>query len=215
MAVIYKMGLLQGAYHTVFPTYINVLRKNLKGCKSVLELGCGKSSPLKHVDKTFYSVGVDLHRPAIAQSRKMGIHDRYVASSVLKTKFKNNEFDCVIALDLIEHLRKKDGYRLIKEMERIAKRKIIIFTPNGFLPQGSIEGNEHQEHISGWTWKEMEMLGFSVYGINGWKPLRGERTAIKWKPARIWEAVSILTQPLVYPLPRHAFQIFCVKYLKK
>ena len=32
-------------------------------------------------------------------------------------------FDAVIALDLIEHLEKKDGFKLIEMMTKIAKRK--------------------------------------------------------------------------------------------
>jgi ubiquinone/menaquinone biosynthesis C-methylase UbiE len=209
------MSMLRKAYHKVFPTYVHVLRKHLKGCESVLELGCGKGSPLKHVPKTFYSVGVDAYEPAIEESKALKIHDEYVVSDVLNTNFSDKSFDCVVALDLIEHLKKEDGLKLVKEMERLAKKKIIVFTPHGFLPQGSIDNNDLQEHLSGWEVDEMRKLGFKVYGISGWKPLRGERAVIKYRPKKLWELVSILSSPFVYKMPKQAFQMFCVKRIGK
>src|SRR3989338_1055610 len=208
------INLLQKIYHILFPTYIHCLRKHLKNCGSVLELGCGKGSPLKYVKKTFYSVGLDVHKPSIEESKKLKIHDEYVLSDVFNNNFKEKQFDCVVALDFIEHLKKGDGFKLIKIMEKIAKKKIVIFTPTGFLPQSAIEDNRHQEHISGWDVKEMKKEGFEVYGVNGWKPLRGGRAAIKWHPKLFWELISILSEPITYVFPNHAFQMFCVKKLK-
>ena len=47
--------------------------------------------------------------------------------------FKRGQFDACIAIDVIEHLPKEEGLKLMEDMESIAKRKIIIFTPNGFF----------------------------------------------------------------------------------
>jgi hypothetical protein len=57
-------------------------------------------------------------------------------------------------------------------MENVAKKKIIIFTPNGFLRQDEYDGDKLQIHKSGWTVDEFKKLGYEVKGINGWKPLR-------------------------------------------
>jgi SAM-dependent methyltransferase len=206
-----ELGVLQRAFHSSFPTYVNLLNRELRGCKSVLDLGCGSGSPLKYVKKTFYSVGVDTYWPSIEKSRKAGIHDKYVKEKVLNVRFKEGSFDCVVALDLIEHLDKKDGHRLIRLMDRIASKKVVIFTPNGFLKQDAVEGNPYQLHKSGWSAEEMKTLGFDVYGLNGIKSIRGEQARIKRRPKLFWEAVSMATQPFVFRRPKHAFQIFCVK----
>ena len=86
-------------------------------------------------------------------------------------------------------------------------------TPNGFLPQSSYDGNDYQIHRSGWSVEEMQERGYEVFGINGWKPLRGERALMRWRPRLLWEPISFLTQPLVASRPQRAFQLLCVKTL--
>jgi hypothetical protein len=108
-------------------------------------------------------------------------------------------------------LEKEDGRRLLERMAGLARRRIIVFTPNGFLPQGEVDGNPYQVHRSGWDIDEMQALGYRVIGINGWKPLRGELAALRWRPHRLWERVSLLSQRWTTTDPRQAFQILCVK----
>ena len=206
-------SLLKNLFHIFFPSYFYELKKVLSNCESLLDVGCGSFSPIASFSKSFYSVGVDAFVPSIEKSRKLGIHNKYYNIDVLDIgkKFKENSFDCVLASDLIEHLSKEDGFKLIEMMEKIAKKKVVIFTPNGFLPQGEYNNNPWQVHKSGWSVEEMRRRGYKVIGINGWKPLRGERARIKYKPKLFWLIFSILTIPLVRNHPTKAFQILCVK----
>jgi hypothetical protein len=127
--------------------------------------------------------------------------------------FEPGSFDCVLASDLIEHLEKEDGLKLMRSMELIARKKVIIFTPNGFLPQSAYEGNDYQIHRSGWEIEEMQSFGYRITGINGWKPLRGELAAPRFYPKPLWARISLLTQPFTTRNPHHAFQMLCVKDL--
>ena len=120
-------------------------------------------------------------------------------------------FDCVVALDLIEHVTKDDGLRLLEAIEAIARRKVVIFTPNGFLPQDAVGDNEFQRHLSGWEVDEMRGLGYRVLGMSGWKPLRGMQAEPSWRPRSVCERLSLVTEPLVERRPQHAFQLMCVK----
>jgi SAM-dependent methyltransferase len=196
-----------------FPTYINVLKKASMDCESLLDVGCGYSSPVQYLNKNINSVGLDAFEPNIVKSKNKGIHKDYVIGNFdsLEKLFKRNSFDCVLANDVIEHLSKEDGLIFLENLLRIAKKKVIIFTPNGFLPQGPIGGNIWMTHKSGWEVEEMKDLGFKVYGINGLKPLRGERCKIKYKPLFFWTIISFLTQLFTYRRPQYASQIFCVK----
>ncbi len=126
-------------------------------------------------------------------------------------KFKEKSFDCVIALDIIEHLNKKDGLRLLELMEKIAIKKVIIFTPNGFLPQGAYDKNKFHVHKSGWTYNEMKKYSYNVIGINGFKHLRGEYSTLKYSPRFLWTIISDITQLITKYYPKYAFQILCVK----
>lgn len=96
-------------------------------------------------------------------------------------------------------------------MESLTTKRVVVFTPNGFLPQGVWDNNPHQVHRSGWTVDEMRRRGYSILGLSGWKPLRKEFAEIRYAPEPFWLRVSIATQPLVVHFPRFAFQLLCVK----
>ena len=96
-------------------------------------------------------------------------------------------------------------------MEAVARRRVIVFTPNGFLPQDAFDGNPYQVHRSGWTVQEMRSRGYEVRGIHGWRPLRGERAAVRWPPRPFWGRLSLHTQRLFLERPHHAFQLLCTK----
>lgn len=205
--------MLKKIYLSYFPNYIFELEKALADCDTVLDVGCGSNSPLGSIKNKLYSEGVDSFLPSITKSKAQKIHNKYHKMDVLNIdkKFKSNSFDCVIAIDLIEHLTKEDGKKLIKKMEKIARKKVIIFTPNGFLPQGEYDNNPWQVHKSGWTVEEMQKKGYKVIGINGWKPLRGEYAEPKFYPKIIWRIISDLTQVFTRNNPKKAFQILCIK----
>ena len=195
--------------------FIDELESALNGCESVLDLACGVSSPLRHVPKKFHATGCDLFLPAIEKSRDEGIHDQYFQMNVLDLdkKFRPRSFDGVMALDLIEHLDKEEGWRLIAMMEKIAKKRVILLTPNGFLRQEEFGGNVWQVHKSGWSVGEMREKGFKVIGLLGWKSLRGDKGSLKFFPKTFFSIISSLTQIVVKRRPEWAFQILCVKDL--
>jgi predicted TPR repeat methyltransferase len=205
--------MLKKIYLFFFPNFVFELEKAMDDCKTVLDVGCGSNSPLGSIKTNIYSEGVDSFSPSIKKSKLKKIHNKYHKLDVIKIgkKFKSNSFDCVIAMDLIEHLEKKDGLKLIKKMEKIAKKKVIIFTPNGFLPQGKYDNNPWQIHKSGWTSKEMENKGYKVIGINGWKRLRGEYANLLFKPKLVCRIISDITQLFTRNNPKKAFQILCIK----
>ena len=88
---------------------------------------------------------------------------------------------------------------------------MIIFTPNGFLPQDIYDDNPLQTHKSGWTPIEFRKRGYKVIGVNGFKKLRGEKVTIKFKPKLLWLCLSVFSQIFVRNHPDMAFQILCVK----
>jgi len=198
--------------------YEHLLEAELVGrCKSVLDVGCGGHSPLAaFAARIPLLVGVDAHEPSLAQSRAAGIHDRYERCDVLDIarRFGRQSFDAAVALDLVEHLEKEEGWRLLEALETVARRRVLVFTPNGFLPQGELEGNPWQVHRSGWTVAEFEARGYRVLGVNGWKPLRGPLAVPRLRPQPLGARLSALTQPWVTRHPRRAFQILAVRDLE-
>ena len=191
-------------------------REVIPSCRTLLDVGCGAESPIRSFSHRLeHSVGVDRFEAALDESRRQAIHSSYVCVDILELagRFAPRSFDCVLASDVIEHLEKADGLRLMHSMEAIARRKVIVFTPNGFQPQGAVGGNPYQVHRSGWTVDEMRGYGYRVIGVNGWKPLRTELAAPRWRPRPLWGRVSYLTQPFTTRRPELAFQMLCIKDL--
>lgn len=200
----------------LIPNLSKELEKAVGSSKTLLDVGCGSDSPIKPFSAKLFCVGVDAYEPSIKKSQEAKIHNKYFKMNVLDIdkQFKPNSFDCVVALDLIEHFTKEEGLRLLELCEQIAKNKVIIFTPNGFLPQAEYDNNPLQEHKSGWTVEEMEKRGYQVIGIHGSKKFRGDLGDIKFKPRFFWRLVSDISQLFVRNSPQKAFQILCIKNKK-
>lgn len=194
-----------------------LLAAELAECKSVLDVGCGFNSPIRSVKKIFYSEGIDIHKQSIIKSKKNKIHDKYIIGNIknLMKYYKDKSFDGVIAIDVIEHFEKKEALILLKRMERIARKKIIILTPNEFVLQGHFENNPYQEHKSGWNKKDFVLYGYKVYGLRGLKYIRKELAALKYKPWIIWGFISFISEPLLYYFPDISFDLFAVKRIGK
>lgn len=198
-------------------SYYLALAKGLNDCNSVLDVGCGSWSPLAKVKKNFYSEGFDIHRSSIEKIKRTKTHDKYKRGNAEKIDefYKPKSFDAVIALDLVEHLEKNYGLNFLRKIEAIARKKIIILTPNGFTKQDAIEDNPYQIHQSGWAVEEFKKLGYKVYGMRGLKFIRGEGATIRFKPWFFWALLSTLSQILVDQFPRFAYQLLAIKELKK
>lgn len=197
-------------------TLVSELEDAVAGAESLLDVGCGNSSALRYFrKKPARTVGLDGYQPSLDQSRQQNIHDEYVCGDILDidTLFDNDEFDCVMSIDVIEHLPKEQGFEFLEKLEKVARRRVIVFTPNGFLPQNEHSGNPLQKHLSGWTVEEMQQCGYEVIGINGWKPLLGEFSLPRFWPRALWILLSRLTQIFTRNRPKYAFQILCIKTL--
>lgn len=129
----------------------------------VLDIGCGIFPinyfvPYFHILVEPWNEYVEVLKARFLQDRNFLIieSDGLSATKLLA----DNSVDSIFLLDVIEHLDKEEGLALIREVERVAKTQIIIFTPLGFMPQHvdennldnwGLNGGEFQEHKSGWT----------------------------------------------------------------
>jgi len=159
-------------------------------------------------------VGADIFEPSLRIAKEGGLYDDYKTMDIMQidSTFSPKSFDGVLCSDVIEHFSKEDGCKLIRMMTTIARKKAIVFTPNGFFPQEAKNGNPHQLHLSGWTIAEMKQHGFQkIIGIHGWKCLCRRYPQPLFRPHFLWRGLSSLTQPFFLNHPRHAFQILCVK----
>jgi SAM-dependent methyltransferase len=200
----------------LFATYLSELANGLRGCTSCLDVGCGAGSPVRLIGLD-YLVGIDGHAPSLEEAKRNRTHNEFHCADVrtIGSLFQAESFDACVGLDLIEHLPKGDGFTLLKDMEKLATRRVIIFTPNGFLPQQSQDG-DLQEHLSGWEPGEFRNLGYQVIGLHGPKFLRGEFHKSKYLPRSIAGVLSAAGH-LAYTRahPESAAALLCVKHLDR
>jgi hypothetical protein len=157
----------------------NEVVKNLymkHSVRTVLDLGGGKNPQFNICkDLGIKQLIIDNFYPEAdlpVASRKVNILDFAAVESVIIEVFGSHKVDCVVAIQLIEHLTKEDGNLLLKKVEEWSNKLVIFETPNGFVEQGAVDGNIYQIHLSGWGKKDFRSLGYKVNGTSGFKFLK-------------------------------------------
>lgn len=182
------------------------LSRAFRGCETVLDIGCGTDSMMQHVACTHRVIGLDRYLPSLLRNRREGRYSAWIQADILALPFAERAVDAVVALDVIEHMHKEEGIRLLESLERIARKRVVILTPNGFVPQPAND-NPWQEHKSGWTVDDFEKRGYRVSGVYGWKWLRGPYARLRFRPWIFWEAVSAISHLVTVRNPRLAYHL--------
>ncbi|CAD6492193.1 MAG: Methyltransferase domain protein [Candidatus Argoarchaeum ethanivorans] len=202
-------------YSAYVPFYLTntILRSLNKGSENILELACGRGETMKILQSNkhkFYSVGADIFESDLKEAKRNKTHDEYVLCDVRKLPFKENSFDIVLCMELIEHFERENGMKLIEEMEKIAKKQVIITTPVGFLQQDPCDGNPHQEHKSGYYPFEFKKVGYNVSGfgvkISWW--LTPSHSYLKKIIKRV---LRVIFSPFSYYFPNLGERMICIK----
>lgn len=194
-----------------------IIRHHLGDNNSVLDVGCGDGSLMIKVnqDKKYKVIGVDLYKPSLKKAEASGIYHKVILQDLKKINFPNKSFDVVLASQVIEHLNKKDSLKLIQKMEKMAKHKIILSTPKGFVnfdPFEVMDDNKFQEHKSGWEIQELIRMGYKVYGQGNGYIYRPLGLLYRYRQLKnILVLISFLISPITYFIPRISAYIVGVK----
>ena len=150
------------------------IKESTDNGESLLSLCCGIGLELSGLS-TQDVTAVDIAPQYLEQVAGRCPQAKTVCSDALKylKKQPDHSVDVISIIDGIEHMPKKVGIKLIPELKRVAKKEILLFTPQGHVEDGylknephnawGIEGaDEHQRHLSGWTVDELSDLGFKV-----------------------------------------------------
>ena len=133
---------------------------------NILNVGCGNGIFMSVLNskRKHQVTGVDIFPPYLRQAKKTGVYNRLITQDINKLTFPDKSFDIVICNHVIEHLKKNEGLKLLKCFEKIARKKIIVVTPVGFLEQDERDDNKHQRHLSSWFPHDFSKLGYKVIG---------------------------------------------------
>ena len=208
----------------LFRTLPHVLQTELRDCHTILDLGCGPNSPIASCASIRRSVGVEPFRPYFEKAQQRKTHTELLNCRIEDLVLPDHSFDAVVLIEVIEHMEEAQALEVIRKAQRWASKKVILTTPNGFVPQGEVDGNRLQCHLSGWPLAKLQGLGFRCVGLAGLKILRRDAHAevmtedllasIRWRPRRLWFAVAAVSQLLTYRLPSLAFGLFGVQNIE-
>lgn len=168
---------------------------DLFGGRSFLDVGCGtgqwgmmiRTNCLEDI----YSVGIDLGLENLKFCKYHKLYDEVILADVSKMPFRNESFDVAIASEIVEHIPKSSGVRMLFDLENFSK-VIIVTTPNGFLKS---EQAGLETHVCGWSPNDFKKMGYSVHGI-GFKYYRSRRI-----PFSMGAALFYVLTPVTYVVP--------------
>lgn len=147
-----------------------------KDAQKILDVGAGHGLPMRLIKmrmKPKKVVAVDLFDPYIKEAREKRIFDEYIKKDIRKISFKKDSFDVVIALQVLEHLKKDEALKLLGKLERIAKKQVIIATPIGEMYHPAVDNNPLQLHKSSFVPEEFRKRGYRILKF-GRKSILGE-----------------------------------------
>lgn len=201
------------APHVPFSALNTLLRTLDSGGRSILDVGCGSGGPMKFINrgKAHIAVGADIYLPSLKLANQEGLYDMLVLCDLRKLPFRSKSVDIVICLQTLEHFEKEAGLRLIEEMQRIARKQVVITTPIGDWQQPPSDTNPHDEHKYIWKPKELRKLGYTVRGA-GFRGFGGSTGLVGRIPRWALPLAYlgwILVGPLAYYDPAIAGSVVC------
>ncbi len=145
--------------------------------KTILDVGCGEGFVLNSLRKHDIGkdlIGIDYSKTAISIGKKLHPSLDLREGTIYKLPFKDNSFDLVLCLEVLEHL--DDPKAALKELTRVSKKYTILSVPNepwfmigNFLRGKNMKrwGNdiEHINHWSAGSFKKFVQKYTKIYKI--------------------------------------------------
>jgi len=132
----------------------------------ILDAGCGTGDFLPFLKKYGQVWGIDNSKEAIELCKNKG--SLVIQQSLLNIHFPKNNFDLIMALDVIEHIN--DELAVIRELKRVAKNDglIVITVPAyQFIWSGHDDACDHKKrYISAHLKKIGQLAGLKLIKIS-------------------------------------------------
>jgi 2-polyprenyl-3-methyl-5-hydroxy-6-metoxy-1,4-benzoquinol methylase len=155
-----------------------LIQKEISPEDKILDLGCGVMSATDGLNNII--LGVDIwdrylnHIKNIFQTVKISMSEL--------DRFMDKSYDIVLCLDVLEHLDYNLALKVMDECKRIARKKVIIYTPSIHKDNSPAEKDawglgecEYQKHIS-----VIQLYDFISRGYNVSDPMNDNSHYTVW-----------------------------------
>ena len=134
-------------------------------------------------------LGINDHMIAETQARRSNIH-RIVLDDMTESKLPNDSFDCVVAVEVLEHVA--EDARFVAQVRRVLKPGgvFLMSTPNGdFVENHNVDHKRHyrRQQLHGLLASHFDEVKvvyaiqgglFRTLGLRSWSPRRPVQTAL-------------------------------------
>lgn len=144
------------------------VERTLRKVDTLLEIGPGIHPQTQYADKAY--LAIEPHWEYVEYLLKQNLLVLQV--NALSALPFIRRVDSVFLLDVLEHMEKKEGERVLEHCKRIAREQVAVFTPLGFQEQAYVgeekdawgmNGQFWQTHRSGWVPEDFQ--GWNI-GVN-------------------------------------------------
>lgn len=203
-----------------------LLRRFMQRPKTILDIGCGDGTLMEILsqNRDWKVTGIDIYSNDVTKASSRSVYTKVyrgdlnkVVKQLIREKKK---YDLVFCSQVIEHIKREKGEELLDLADKLAKKRIFMGTPRGFMqqPEMFLNDNPHQIHLSGWFEKDFIQRGYKIYGVGLGLLWSKDGLVHRYKNKYAYPLffiTSFLASPLVYFLPSLAAGILCTKDMKK
>lgn len=141
-----------------------IVRREIEPHWTVLDLGCGNLETTGRLG--IFHLAVDGFAPYLHAIKDSGPTMQGQLPGVA-SRFVEKSYDVVLLLDVLEHIHDWHHQELIEQAERIARKKILVYSPDGWMPQEAWDAwgmghNLLQAHVSEVHAKTFEDRGYAI-----------------------------------------------------
>lgn len=148
-----------------------VFNRIANNLNSVLDVGCGYGEWgffLKTRKNCKWVIGIDIWKPYLKNLKPYKVYDDLIQAKAAFLPFRPKSFQLILCIEVIEHMKKQEGFQMLKELEEIGN-KIIVTTILNY-PQDTINGNIYQRHVSEWRTSDFQKLGYNARYLHSLGP---------------------------------------------
>lgn len=101
--------------------------------------------------------GIEIFAPYVGKLQRM-VYDNIYIGNALDVLQKIGDYDFMLAVDILEHFKKRDGLKFLRLLKQKAKIALVSVPINVRVQKASF-GNKHERHLSVWIKGELTQFG--------------------------------------------------------
>jgi 2-polyprenyl-3-methyl-5-hydroxy-6-metoxy-1,4-benzoquinol methylase len=107
--------------------------------------------------------GCEIFRPYIERSSAKRVYDHIAEEDWLTLTPQRGEYDLVLMIDVLEHFSSTQAVVALDKALNYS-RVALVSTPLNY-PQGAVNGNQHERHLSEWRQQTFADAGFVFHDM--------------------------------------------------